>query len=262
VTQTDQEVGKLMECLNSTGLIGDTIVIYTSDHGDMCDEQHGMWWKSNFFEGAARVPFIASYPKSFHAGTTVDAVSSLIDVGPTLLDIAGGEPVPEAAGRSFAPLLLRDGGDSTTVSAHSDAREVYSEFAGAWGDKPSCMIRSGPWKLMYYSETDSGPLYNLAEDPDEMIDRSGDPSCKKIVDDLKAKVKSRWSAEKILAASEGDKKRLSYIKQSGGSLCPMTFQHPQPEAGANEFDFDQVPNWSELKPKAEAEWAGLTNMEE
>ena len=269
VTQTDREVGKVLDCLRTSGLEDDTIVIYTSDHGDMCDEQHGMWWKSNYFEGSARVPFLVSFPKAFHRGKTVDIVASLIDVGPTLLDITGCEPLPDAAGRSFASYLIDEQRDSRAVksrnAADSDAswrNEVYSEFAGAWGDKPSCMIRSGPWKLMYYSEMDSSLLFNLVEDPGETVDRSDDPSCREVVGDLSAKVKKRWSAERILMDSEKDAKRTGYIKASGGSICPMPFDHPKPAEEANVFDFDQVPNWPDLKPKAEAEWAALPDMEE
>ena len=78
-----------MEALRSAGMAEDTIVVLTSDHGEMLGER-GLWYKMSFFEGACRVPLVIANPGRF-TPRRVAASVSLIDLMPTLVDIAGGE---------------------------------------------------------------------------------------------------------------------------------------------------------------------------
>ena len=251
VTHLDGSIGRLMDGLEEAGHADDTVIIYTSDHGDMCAEQYGMWWKSNFFEGAARVPFIASFPKEISCGGRSNIVASLVDVGPTVLDLAQADPLPDVTGRSFARTLRGQ--------ENSEWADVaYSEFLGAWGDEPSCMIRRGPWKLMYYSEFDSYLLFNLDEDPYELADRSKDPECRKIGSELLGKIQSRWSAKQALSAAEAEARRNSYLNAARNPEGQEPFIHPSPVGEINEFDFSQVPGWEGIlaRAKASGEWYG------
>ena len=117
VSEMDERVGQVLSTLDGCGLAAATNVIYASDHGDMVDEQQGMWWKSCYFEGSAGVPLIGRSP-DVTRGASVDAVVSLLDVGPTLLDWAdspgfargrGAIPVSDAGRRRAVRRLAERG---------------------------------------------------------------------------------------------------------------------------------------------------------
>ncbi len=162
----DRQVEAVISALADAGRADDTIVVYTSDHGEMLGE-HGMWWKSTFYDGASRVPLIISWPDRIHGGASVGANVSLIDVGPTLMDLAGVDPLPGATGHSLVPLLEGDGGE------WDDA--VFAEYTAARHECASRMVRWGPWKYNYY-HGERPELFNLVADPNEMNDLSGDPA--------------------------------------------------------------------------------------
>src|SRR5690606_2497602 len=103
-TYLDKRIGEVLQALKATRFAENTIVIYVSDHGDMCGE-HGMWWKSTFYEGAANVPMMWSWPGHFPAGITLDAVASLVDVAPTLVDFAAAPALPLQRGASLRSML-------------------------------------------------------------------------------------------------------------------------------------------------------------
>ena len=120
-------------------------------------------------------------------GTCQDIVS-LIDVGPTALDIAGAPPMPDVSGRSFAPFLYNN--------PPSDwPNEVFCEYIGLLGDQPACMIRTGAWKLNYYSEFDSCQLFNIDNDPNERNDLADDPQHQTLIKAGLEKIFARWSAK-------------------------------------------------------------------
>ena len=102
VTMVDMAVGGILSELEHWGLDENTIVVYTSDHGEMMGS-HGMYYKSVMYEEAARVPCLIRYPKRGFAGKSIKQPVSHIDLVPTLLDLAGKEEVAEALpGRSYA----------------------------------------------------------------------------------------------------------------------------------------------------------------
>ncbi|MBN1670050.1 MAG: sulfatase-like hydrolase/transferase [Kiritimatiellae bacterium] len=190
VTFTDRLVGRIVNTLAETGLLEHTIVVYTTDHGDMAGE-HGMWWKSNFYQGSIGVPLIIAWPTRFRQGATVNAVASLCDVGPTLLDVCGAPPLPGAWGRSLRGFLETDG-------KISDWRnEAVAEYSGLLGERPAYMLRSGPWKLNTYLGYDEPQLFNLQEDPDEFHDRAADPACARIKAELIQRVKDEWDGKGV-----------------------------------------------------------------
>ena len=231
--QLDGNVGRVADAVRASASAQDTIVIYCSDHGDMAGE-HGMFWKSNFYEGSARVPFIVSWPSGFPQGRRIDAVASLIDVGPTILDMAGAPPLPNAQGRSFLPLLRGE-------HMPDWPNEVFSECLGFWGDAPSCMLRTGPWKLVHFSETDSCHLFNLDEDPDELIDRANDPACQAVVRGALEKIHSRWSAQAMIENNEKVQGDYRLIRECGHTMVPHPVTHGIGDASPhNAFDASQL----------------------
>jgi choline-sulfatase len=103
-TYLDARIGEVLDALKQTHFAENTIVIYVSDHGDMCGE-HGMWWKSTFYEGSAKVPMMWSWPGHFPANITIDSVTSLLDISPTLTDFADAPQLPLQRGNSLRAML-------------------------------------------------------------------------------------------------------------------------------------------------------------
>ncbi len=190
VTYMDERIGEVLDTLKESGLAEDTVVVYTSDHGEMAGE-HRMWWKSSFYEGSVGVPLIMSWPGRFSRSKRVGEVVSLVDVGPTLLDIAGGEPLPEVSGRSLAGFLRGSGG----VPDWPDV--AFSEYCGLENDGPAFMVRRGPWKLNYYHGYDVPQLFNLDADPGEWQDRAADPACANVRNELMGIVRRAWSGDVV-----------------------------------------------------------------
>ena len=187
VTYLDRLAGRLLDALRASGSHERTVAIYASDHGEMAGE-HGLWWKSNFHEGSVRVPLIASWPGHFPEGERRREVVSLSDLGPTFIDLAGAEPLPDVAGESLLPLMRGEASDWRD--------EAFSELYDRMTGTPMRMVRRGPWKLSLYHGSGC-QLFNLEEDPEERNDRAEDPSCASIRDDLLTRVSEGWDPERV-----------------------------------------------------------------
>ena len=134
----------------------------------------------------------------------MDALTSLLDVGPTLIDLAGGDPLPDVAGRSLRCFLDGDG----RAPGWSD--EVFSENYSGADEPPGRMVRQGPWKLNSYHGYDEPQLFNLAEDPEEFEDRAGDPDCAEVREALLARIREGW---------DGDAIGPELQRRAGGEAC-------------------------------------------
>ena len=131
----------------SAALAEDTIVILTSDHGEMLGER-GLWYKMSFFEGASRVPLVVASPGRFEPRRVAASVS-LVDLMPTLIDLAGGNAHSLGIGidgRSLAPHLRGAGGHD----------EAIGEYLAEGAIAPIVMIRRGAYKFIH-SPVDSRP---------------------------------------------------------------------------------------------------------
>ena len=104
ITYLDEKIGNLLQTLEETNQLENTVVIYTSDHGEMNGE-HGMWRKSNFYEASVRVPLQIMLPDRISARRQIDEVVSLVDLTATLVDIAGGDSIAQLDGDSLIPLF-------------------------------------------------------------------------------------------------------------------------------------------------------------
>lgn len=176
ITHLDRQVGRLLDVIDSTSLRDDTVVIYTSDHGEMAG-RHGIWQKQCFYEDSVRVPLLLRLPD--HAAgaeppaVITDAVSQ-VDVLPTLRDLAGLTPDGDLPGRSLRA-TVRDGSD----------RPVFAEYHAQGMLSGGFMIRSGRYKLCEY--VDHPPqLFDVEADPDELTDLAGDPAHAGILAELRA----------------------------------------------------------------------------
>ena len=205
VTMMDGLIGQILSTLEGTRFARDTMVVYTTDHGEMAGE-HRMWWKSSFYEGSACVPLLFSWPGQFAAGRTVDSVCSLLDVGPTLVDYGGGQPMPSARGDSLRQFLCGDG------STEGWRDTAFAELGRSMNDPPGRMVRSGKFKLNHYHGYEAPQLFNIELDPREMRDLGGDPNFSEVREELLEMVMGEWSGEDVvqsLDCLEADRKVLN-----------------------------------------------------
>lgn len=185
----DRQVGAVLDALEKSGEADRTIVVYCSDHGEMLGE-HGMWWKSCFYDGSCRVPLIVSWPGHVPSGTVRSENVSLMDIGTTLLDLAGLDPLPESSGRSFQSLLTDGSGEWDDT--------VFAEYTL---DNICRMVRSGPWKYNYYHGM-GAELFNLESDPDELEDLSGQSRYREIEERLHERLLQGWDPDQVVEATQ------------------------------------------------------------
>lgn len=161
VETVDDHIGAVIRELEKVGQdLDDWIVVYTSDHGDMLGE-HGVMQKESFYESSVRVPLWVRAPARFPGGIKIDANVSLIDLFASLCELAS-IPIPEDLdSRSFVPLL------------HGKKRrgenEVFSQFR-----RDEIMIRRDHLKYLWYGSNAEEVIFDLSEDPREMLNRIGD----------------------------------------------------------------------------------------
>jgi len=160
----DDQLGRIMEVLEETGQRQHTVVIFTSDHGEMLGD-HGLIQKGcRFYEGLVRVPLIFSCPGYFEKGLKSEALVELLDKAPTLLELAGLEVPERMQGRSLLPILRGQ------ADPNPQRQFVRCEYYDAL-DQPdgtfSTMYRNQRHKLVVYHGHQHGELYDLQEDPHE-----------------------------------------------------------------------------------------------
>lgn len=159
VTLIDHGVGLVLDALADKGILDNTWVIYTSDHGEMLGD-HRLKQKKVFYEGAARIPLIVR-PPGGASGWCSSRLADHLDICATLLDVAGAEPVVESGGRSIAPMVEAV---LEAPQADSDKRYVFSEVESYYS-----MARDDRYKMTVDSEARQPvELYDLQEDPLEM----------------------------------------------------------------------------------------------
>ena len=162
IENIDDQVGLAIEKLKAMGELENTYVIYTADHG-IAVGRHGLMGKQNLYEHSWRVPFIVSGP-GIKAGTRAKGNHYLLDILPTVCDLAGIEIPDTVQGKSVKPVL--------TGKAQQIRKVLYGAYCG--GTKPGMRsVRKGDWKLIKYDTMDGTvrktQLFNLKENPDELL---------------------------------------------------------------------------------------------
>ena len=177
--QIDDQVGRLLDYLEQSGQLENTIVIYMSDHGENLGD-HGMYLKgAYFYENNVNVPLIISWPGVIDGGRVSDSLVELTDIAPTLCEAAG-IPVEEGMqGKSLWPMLTGD----APLDFHRSS--VYSEYYNSNLNHRDpfaycTMVTDGEWKLVKVhprngEHTVLGELYDLKNDPTETCNRYHDP---------------------------------------------------------------------------------------
>jgi choline-sulfatase len=183
ISYVDDHASRLIDLLRDTGRLDSTVVIVTSDHGEMLGER-GAWYKMSFFEGAARVPLIVRAPALFPPGRVPAAVSTM-DLLPTLAGLAHDGDLSDIAGplngRSLLPHL----------SGAPDHDDVVAEYLAEGAIAPIVMIRRGPHKFIH-SPADPDQLFDLASDPREQVNLAADPASAGLAGQFRREVAARW----------------------------------------------------------------------
>jgi arylsulfatase A-like enzyme len=176
VEEIDTLVGIMLERLDKLGIANNTLVVFTSDHGEMLGA-HCQRGKNNFYEDSVRVPLFIKLPGVIPAGTVVDEPTSLINVFGTILDYAGAGVSDNGDGLSLRPYiegtLYNSLYDETAAVSEWDFREPIDSITltRSLDDRPNFMIRHGNFKLLIYKKaasTNPDVLFNLADDPFEI----------------------------------------------------------------------------------------------
>jgi arylsulfatase A-like enzyme len=182
ITAVDEQVGRLLKALDDLGRAGDTIVVFTSDHGDMLGS-HGSRLKRKPWEESIRVPGIVRYPAVVKPGRTSEALLSHVDVASTLLGLCDLPVPPSMQGADLSAVVLGRG-DWGPDSAFF---QIFVPFAGDGTPQPWRGVRTGRFM---YARTGAGPwvLYDLEHDPYELKDLSRDPAHAGVREQMEAKL--------------------------------------------------------------------------
>ncbi len=192
ITYLDDKIGRLLQTLEDQGLLENTVVIHTSDHGESLGE-HGLWRKMNFYEQSVRVPLQVSWPNKLSIGTRHDVPVSLVDVTATILDLAEVSPevvdLMELDGESLVPVMS---GKEPALKG-----EAFSEHLAHGTDRPRAMIRKNSFKLCYshgdsVGEPSDIELYDLKNDPGEFENLAGQQKYEDVEKELIANIMQRW----------------------------------------------------------------------
>ncbi|MBN1808025.1 MAG: sulfatase-like hydrolase/transferase [Planctomycetes bacterium] len=180
IAYLDWNVGRALDALERLGLAENTVVVYTTDHGEHLFE-HGLLQKHCFFEAAVSVPLLISSPGRVPSSQRRGNLVSLIDLFPTLLDLAGISHTPGLEGRSLL--------DSLAGAPDPDDVAVFSEFY-SWG-APERMIRTPAYKYVH-TEGDISQLYDVLADPLELRNLASDPSLASLCQCLDSRLMDGW----------------------------------------------------------------------
>lgn len=164
----DHQIGRITAELRRQRLDDNTLVIFTSDHGDMLGDHH-LWRKNHGYEGSVHIPLVVRLPRSLGSPRVAhdDSPVCLQDVAPTILDVAG-VPIPDSVdGRSLRPLATGEGADWRPY--------VHGEYGlGRSPEQEMQYLSDGDWKYIWFPRTGAEQLFHLAEDPGETRDLAGD----------------------------------------------------------------------------------------
>jgi choline-sulfatase len=194
VYRMDALIGDVLACLAAEGLGDDTLVVYTTDHGDQLGER-GLWWKHTLYEDSVRVPLIVRWPERIPAGGRRAQVCDLLDVAATMVDALGGPALPYSHGRSLLPVAR----DASAPWRDEVFVEHCTDNVPAWTGGRAAqqrMIRSGKLKLIY-AHGYAPQLFDLAADPYERNDLAGDPAHAAVRDALLARVLESWDPDHV-----------------------------------------------------------------
>jgi hypothetical protein len=183
VASMDENVGRILDYLDQTGLATNTIVVYTSDQGFFLGD-HGWFDKRFMYEESLRMPLLIRWPGHIKPGTTQDAMVMNIDFAPTLLEAAGATVPGDMQGRSFFAALEGKRLKNWRTSFYYR----YYHYPGDHQVQPHYGVRTERHKLIYFNKLDEWELYDLKKDPRELRNLHADSAYASTVKKLKTEL--------------------------------------------------------------------------
>lgn len=162
ITYLDHQIGRLLGRMMELGIFNDTLIIYTTDHGEKLGD-FGSFWKASFLEPSTRIPLVVKWPTSMalEPGRRIDSLASLEDLLPTLCDFGGAEVPDGIDGHSLRPAI-------------EGASSLSRSFLWGQYDEATHMLRTDRFKYIYYTDDGKELLFDMDADPSESTNLSGD----------------------------------------------------------------------------------------
>ena len=163
VEMIDTKIGEILQALEDKGYLENSVIVFTSDHGD-CLTDHGHSQKWSMYDTITRIPLIVSSPQRFAGDRRVKGLCQQMDIGPALLELADITPNLTMEARSLLPALQSQPWESRAHVFAEHGRDAIlqeTEFM--------TMVRSEDWKLVHFVDCPQGQLFDLQNDPDEVI---------------------------------------------------------------------------------------------
>ena len=184
ISYLDGMIGQVLAALEETGMAGNSVVVFTSDHGELLGER-GLWFKKHFFDPALRIPLIiAGGP---FAPGRAKTPASLVDLLPTFMGLGQGtgwtSPIEELEGKDLA----------TFVGAEQPDRPIHAEYLAEATTSPIFMLRQGRYKYIHAAD-DPPLLYDLESDAQERRNLANDTEHVADLERLRAAVEARWDS--------------------------------------------------------------------
>ncbi len=220
VEELDDHLGVIIDKIDKTLGLENTIIIYTSDHGEMLGEK-GLICKTHFYDSSAKVPLIISGFNSETKGQSVDALTSLLDISTTLIEYTESQKLLRTDGESILPLL------ENPKSSSMDDRIVVAQFATTVDGYISGMARKNEWKYVYYYDYDSCQLFNLKNDPEELNDLGKNSKYTELCSEFKTELDKNWDPEKIkedVIRSWAESRIMISFNKATGIQAPETWR--------------------------------------
>ena len=176
VSLIDDQIGEILHTIEARGELDSTVIAFSSDHGEMNGDQ-GLIYKSNFLNGAVRVPLLIRTPETMRrpvTGAVSDCPVEWFDIGPTLVELAGGALEHQQFARSLCPALVECPGDQREFAIS----EIHGEV----------MYLDRKWKLALNANGLPYLIFDLENDPGEQCNLVGDASVTKTVVELRLRI--------------------------------------------------------------------------
>jgi len=185
VTLIDDQIGRILAAVEQRQELENTVIVFTSDHGEM-NGDHGLLYKSNFLDSAVRVPLVVALPETFSgsgAGTQYSGPVEWFDVGPTLVEAAGGHLEHQQFAASLLPVIANPSG------RHRE--DALSEIFG------EMMMMTADWKIALNAEGQAYLLFDLLNDPAEQNNLAGASEATEVETRLRLRVLERLAGSQL-----------------------------------------------------------------
>jgi choline-sulfatase len=180
VSLMDEWVGRLLDALEKNGRLNDTVIIFTGDQGQLLGD-HGLFGKGLFYRGSIGAPLVVSYPAGFRSGVHVRRPVEMLDLVPTVLQLADAEQEDRkrAMGTDLLPLLTGEG--------------EYGRDVALAEKRKSKMVATDRWKYVEDPRRDRNILFDLKNDPQELHNLAGQDRYADVQKQMQARLKERLS---------------------------------------------------------------------